>query len=248
MTEHRPAPRVRFPLVVFDLDGTLVDSRRDIAEAANRLVAEYGGTRLPEEEVVRMVGEGVALLVERATSAAGIDPVPERAVDRFMEIYGQGLLVHTRAYPGIPEVVRDLSRSTRLAVLTNKPRAASVTILDALGLAPFFWRILGGDGPWARKPDPEALRHLMAEAGVAPGATVLVGDSLIDLHTSRNAGTRICLARYGFGYAAFPVEWLDGTELAVDTPSQLPSVLGGADDGRLSAARRQRRPARARQR
>jgi phosphoglycolate phosphatase-like HAD superfamily hydrolase len=88
----------------------------------------------------------------------------------------------------------------------------------------------------------------MAEAGVAPAATVLVGDSLIDLHTSRNAGTRICLARYGFGYAAFPVERLDGTELAVDTPSQLLSVLGGADSDQLSAARRQGRPARARQR
>jgi phosphoglycolate phosphatase len=178
----------------------------------------------------------VALLVERATTAAGIVPVPERAVDRFMEIYSRGLLVHTRAYPGIPEAVCDLSRSTRLAVLTNKPEAASRTILDALGLAPFFWRILGGDGPLARKPDPEALHQLMAQAGVAPGATVLVGDSLIDLHTSRNAGTRICLARYGFGYAAFPVEQLDGTELAVDAPSQLLSVLGGAGDGQWSVA------------
>ena len=220
-----------FRLVVFDLDGTLVDSRRDIADAANRLVAEYGGASLPEERVVRMVGEGVAVLVERATSAAGIRPVPEGAVDRFIEIYSQGLLVHTRAYPGILEVVRDLSRSTRLAVLTNKPRASSVAILDGLGLRPFFWRILGGDNPWGRKPSPEAIRQLMAEAGAAPDATMLVGDSGIDLQTSRNAGTRVCLARYGFGYAEFPFERLDGTELSVDAPSQLLSVIRGEESG-----------------
>jgi phosphoglycolate phosphatase len=217
----------RFRLVVFDLDGTLVDSRRDIAEAANRLIVEYGGTPLPEEQVVRMVGEGVALLVERATSAAGIHPVPERAVDRFMEIYSRGLLVYTRAYPGILEVVRALSRATPLAVLTNKPRSSSVTILDALGLAPFFWRVLGGDNPWGRKPGPEAMRQLIFEAGSTPDTTVLVGDSGIDLQTARNAGTRVCLARYGFGYAAFPFGRLDGTELAVDVPSELPAVLGG---------------------
>jgi len=226
MTGQRPARGGRFRLVVFDLDGTLVDSRRDIADAANRLVVEHGGAPLPEEQVVGMVGEGVALLVERVTSAAGIHPVPEGAVDRFMEIYSRGLLVHTQAYPGILEVVRDLSRSTRLAVLTNKPRSSSVMILDALGLAPFFWRILGGDNPWGRKPDPEAMRQLMAEAGVTPDATVLVGDSGIDLQTSRSAGTHVCLARYGFGHAAFPFERLDGTELAVDAPSQLLSVLG----------------------
>jgi phosphoglycolate phosphatase len=234
MTKRWLARRGRFPLVVFDLDGTLIDSRRDIAEAANRLVAEYGGRRLPEEQIVRMVGEGVALLVERATAAAGIHPVPERAADRFVEIYNQGLLVHTRAYSGILEVLRGLSGLTRLAILTNKPESSSVTILDALGLAPFFWRILGGDNPWGRKPDPDALRHLMAEVGVTPDRTVLVGDSAIDLQTSRNAGTRICLARYGFGYAAFPVERLNGTELAVDTPSQLLSVLGEANGGQLS--------------
>ena len=228
MTGQQPARGGRFRLVVFDLDGTLVDSRRDIAEAANRLIVECGAAPLPEEQVVRMVGEGVAVLVERATSAAGIHPVPEGALSRFMEIYSRGLLVHTRAYPGILEVVRDLARSTRLAVLTNKPRSSSVTILDALGLRPFFWRILGGDNPWGRKPDPEALCQLVAEAGVTADTTVLVGDSGIDLQTSRGAGTRVCLARYGFGYDAFPFEPLDGTELAVDAPSQLPSVLGSS--------------------
>jgi len=225
MTGERSGPTGAFRLVVFDLDGTLVDSRRDIAEAANRLIVECGGAPLPEEQVVRMVGEGVAVLVERATSAAGIHPVPEGAVDRFIEIYGRGLLVHTRAYPGIPEVVGDLSRSVPLAVLTNKPRSSSVTILDGLGLRPFFWRILGGDNPWGRKPDPEAMRRLVAEAGATPDTAVLVGDSEIDLQTSRNAGTRVCLARYGFGHAGFPFERLDGTELAVDAPAQLLAVL-----------------------
>ena len=213
-----------FSLLVFDLDGTLVDSRQDLAEATNRLILEHGGQPLDQEAVVHMVGEGVEKLVGRAFRAAGLS-VPEGAAPRFLELYGERLLVHTRAYPGVPEALEALAHLTSLAVLTNKPRDLSEAILAGLGLATFFGQVLGGDGPWGRKPDPEGLRRLMSDFDVLVEETLLVGDSKIDLQTARAAGTSIALARYGFGFADLPREQLRGDELLVDTPGELVTVL-----------------------
>ena len=189
-------------LVVFDLDGTLVDSRRDLAESANATLASFGASPLSEEAIGRMVGDGAPVLVARAFAAAGA-PQPAGALDRFLSVYHDRLLAHTRPYEGIPEVLADLAPRLTLGVLTNKPRAATVAILEGLDLARFFadaW-IVGGDGPFARKPDPTGLRHLMGLAGASAEATVLVGDSIIDWRTARAAATRACLARYGFGWS-----------------------------------------------
>lgn len=207
-------------LVVFDLDGTLVDSKHDLADAANALIVEGGGTPLPVDRIAAMVGEGAALLVRRALAAAGLDPESPDALARFLRLYDERLLAHTRLYDGIAEAVDALAARTELAVLTNKPTAATERILSGLGLRRRFRDVLGGDTPFGRKPDPAGLRELMARAGATPGATWLVGDSRVDLRTARNAGTNICLARYGFGYRIDPAD-LDGSEMIVDTPADL---------------------------
>ncbi len=214
-----------FKLVVFDLDGTLVDSRQDLAQATNRLLVEHGARPLEQDQVVHMVGEGVEKLIGRAFAAAGVPDAPRDAVERFLEIYGQCLLVHTRAYRGVPEALQELSQVASLAVLTNKPRALSETILQGLGLGAFFGDVLGGDGPHARKPAPDGLLRLVEDFEVAAEETLLVGDSAIDLRTARAAGTAIALARWGFGFRDVPRDQLNGDEFIADTPGDLIAVL-----------------------
>jgi phosphoglycolate phosphatase len=218
----------RFRLVVFDLDGTLVDSRRDLADATNELIIGHGAAALDQRAIVGMVGEGVSMLIGRAFAAAGIGTVPPDAVRRFLEIYDRRLLAHTRPYPGIPETLARASTLVRLAVLTNKPGAPSRKILEGLGLAALFSAILGGDNPFGRKPGPAALRHLAADAGGPPSDTLMVGDSLIDLDTARNAGTQVCLARYGFGFGSIAPDRLRGDEEFIDEPADLLRLLGSA--------------------
>jgi phosphoglycolate phosphatase len=211
-----------FQLYVFDLDGTLVDSRRDLADAANELLAQCGGAPLPEEHVGRMVGEGAAVLVARVFQARAIDPPPD-ALPRFLSIYDGRLLNHTRAYEGMHDTLTWLAGRAPLAVLTNKPLAATRRILGGVDLARFFDpdAVVGGDGPFARKPDPSGLLHLAARAGVPIGSTLLVGDSSIDWETAVRASSGICLARYGFGFAGFPVRQLRGEDRVIDSPTDL---------------------------
>jgi phosphoglycolate phosphatase len=213
-------------LAVFDLDGTLIDSRQDLADSANVLLASYGASPLREEAIVSMIGCGAATLVSRVINAAGVEaPLPE-ALGRFLGIYDERLTRHTRPYDGIPELLASLHASHMpMAVLTNKPHEQSVRILDAFGLSRFFHSIVGGDGPWPRKPAPDGMRFLMHEASAGPAETTLVGDSFVDLQTSRNAGVRMCLARYGFGYADLPPADLRGEEALVDTPAEIADVL-----------------------
>ena len=211
---------------MFDLDGTLIDSRRDIADAANALLEESGRHRLQEEKIGQMVGDGAATLVARAFAATGAE-APPGALDRFLSIYEAHLLDHTREYPGISEVLTSLTGRAALAVLTNKPLRATRQILDGLGLAGYFdpELIVGGDGPWPRKPDPGGLTHLMRAAPAIPAATVVVGDSFIDSRTARAASTSFCLARYGFGSLGFPPSEVGLSVLAVDEPKRLVHIL-----------------------
>ena len=211
-------------LIVFDLDGTLVDSRRDLADSANALIVESGGAPLTEEAIGRMVGEGAATLVRRALAAAGLRDV-RGALARFLEIYDTRLLNHTRAYEGIEDAVRRARAIGRVAVLTNKPQRPTRTILQGLALDDLFDEVIGGDGPLPRKPDPASLRQLMAASGALPRSTVMVGDSWVDYQTARAAGTSICLARYGFGYHSVPVSELRGDEALVDGPRAIPAAI-----------------------
>jgi phosphoglycolate phosphatase len=209
-------------LFVFDLDGTLVDSRRDIAGSANALLVACGARPLDEHAIGRMVGDGAATLVARAFARAGVPPPPD-ALERFLAIYDRRLLEHTRPYAGIPEVLDELSRRAPLAVLTNKPLAATERVLAGLDLARYFAadRIVGGDGPFPRKPASAGLCHLMTRSGATAAGTILIGDSAIDWQTAHHAGTQVCLARYGFGFEGFPVEQLRGDERFVDSPLQI---------------------------
>jgi phosphoglycolate phosphatase len=211
-------------LVVFDLDGTLVDSSLDIANAANALIEELGGVRLSKEEIVGMVGEGAGLLVRRALKAASLDLDTRGALDRFLALYNPRLLDHTVPYGGMVDVLKWIGDRTPMAVLTNKPARATGLMLDGLGLRGYFGEVIGGDTPWGRKPDPAGLLHLAAAAGVLPEHTLMVGDSRIDLATARRAGTRICLARYGFGYR-FTAADFRGDELFVDAPAGIVDLL-----------------------
>jgi phosphoglycolate phosphatase len=212
-----------FSLVVFDLDGTLVDSQRDIAEAANDLLVSCGGRPLLEHAIAQMVGDGAALLVARAFAAAAIEAPPD-ALDRFLDLYDRRLLKYTRPYDGVGELLEELGRrGTSLAVLTNKPLGATRQILAGLDLARHFPEdaVLGGDGPFPRKPDPAGLLHLTARFEVGVASTLMVGDSVADWRTAQRASTSICLARYGFGYLNFPLTELKGDEHAVDAPLEL---------------------------
>jgi phosphoglycolate phosphatase len=212
-------------LVVFDLDGTLVDSRRDLAESANQLLEDCGGVALSETAIGRMVGNGAATLVARVFAEAGIPP-PGDALERFLTVYNRRLLRFTRPYPGIPEVLSQLDGRTVLGVLTNKPLEAARAILEGLDLARYFGaRVIGGDGPFPRKPDPSGLRHLIREADVTAGECLVVGDSVIDWHTARRAGARSCLASYGFGFDGFPTDELALEDRLIDEPADLASLI-----------------------
>jgi len=211
-------------LIAFDLDGTLIDSRRDLAQSANQLITELGGAELPEAAIGRMVGEGAGVLVRRALDAAGIEHRPA-AVTRFLEIYDGRLLNHTCVYEGVVEAVEAARRHAHVAVLTNKPLRPTERILEGLELRSFFEDVVGGDGPLPRKPDPSGLLALMTRAGVTPGDTLLVGDSRIDHETARNASTRCCLAAYGFGYETFPLDRLGGDEWIATTTAELVTIV-----------------------
>jgi len=214
-----------FRLIVFDLDGTLVDSRRDLAESANQILEESGGTPHSEEAIGRMVGDGAATLVARVFAEAHCPP-PVDALERFLAVYNSRLLRFTRPYPGIPELLAELQTRAALAVLTNKPIGATRSVLTGLGLAEYFGsRVVGGDGPFPRKPDPAGLIHLINKAGVSPSDALLVGDSVIDWRTARHAGVPCCLARYGFGFDGFPLDELARGDRVIDRPEDLSSVL-----------------------
>ena len=212
-------------LIVFDLDGTLVDSRRDLAESANALLADYGAPPLAEDVIGSMVGDGAPVLVRRACVAAGLSSVPADALRRFLDLYEARLLNNTKPYPGMLETLDGAATKGTLAVLTNKPGAASRRILEGTGLLDFFHQLVCGDGPWARKPEPEGLRWLMEQTRESPASTLFVGDSSVDLRTARAAGVPICLARYGFGYLSVPIRELTATERVIDAPLELLKLL-----------------------
>ena len=209
--------------VVFDLDGTLVDSQRDLANAANALVLERGGLALEDDAVAGMVGEGAGVLVRRVLTAAGLDPEMPGSLPRFLELYDACLVEHTRPYDGMADLLRDLSARVPLAVLTNKPQAATHRLLEALGLARYFRSVIGGDTPLGRKPDPAGFLRLCEEARVLPRSAVLVGDSAVDLATARTAGAQIILVRYGFGFRFETAELRDVP--VADSVSSLAALL-----------------------
>ena len=202
-------------LIAFDLDGTLIDSRRDLADSANELIAELGGTPQSEEAVGRMVGDGARVLVERALAAAGLTD-PGNALQRFLQIYDTRLLHHTRPYPGVEAAIAAARRGARVTMLTNKPLHHTARIVEALGWAPLFDEVVGGDNPRGRKPAPDALLAMMAATGVTTAQTLMVGDSKVDLDTARGAGVRCCLVSFGYGFESVDKAPIEGETFVKD--------------------------------
>ncbi len=187
--------------MVFDLDGTLIDSIGDIAASANQVLVETYGeeARLPPDVVRGFVGRGARQLIERCVDAAGHHTDDLGLIfDRFLAVYGSRLTETTRLYPGMREVLGRIEASSRLAVLTNKPGAMSRVIVQDLGLSGRFIAVIGGDDLPSRKPDPEGLLKIAAQAGVRPEHTALVGDSAVDIVTARNAGALAVGALWGY--------------------------------------------------
>ncbi|HET7747607.1 MAG TPA: HAD-IA family hydrolase [Vicinamibacteria bacterium] len=208
-------------LVVYDLDGTLVDSSRDLATAVNRTLAALGGATLELDIVRSFIGEGARALVARATAAAGLPNPPEEVLPRFFGEYERCLLDTTRLYEGIEDALRATPRAAR-AVLTNKPGHFSRRILEGLGADPWFFRVVGGGDAPEKKPHPAGLLALMAEAGAGLETTVMVGDSAIDVRTGRAAGVRTVAVRYGYDPGSLDAHPPD---LLVDDPAGLAEAL-----------------------
>jgi phosphoglycolate phosphatase len=198
------APRARARLVVFDLDGTLIDSSRDLAAAVNRALrrAAPGAPALPEDVVRTFIGSGARVLITRSVAEAGLGQSVDDVLALFLEEYRRGLLDATRLYPGTEDALSRL-RDRHLAVLTNKPGDMSRVILEGLGVKGRFFRIYGAGDVEARKPDPAGLRRIAEEAGVDVEEAVMVGDSGIDVRTGRAAGALTAGVTYGFDADSF---------------------------------------------
>ena len=226
----RPIPHAQLRLLVFDLDGTLIDSRRDLVESVNAALAEFGLPAQAGDRIASYIGDGAAMLVKRALASDGADPeLAPAALEAFLAYYHEHKLDHTRLYPGVREQLELLrARGTaQMAVLTNKPVRASREICEALGLAPFFFAISGGNSFATKKPEPEGLIKLMAQAGAEPSETVMIGDSDVDVRTALAASTWSLGCSWGLApqtMAAMQVQGL--VDIVVDQAEEWAEVFG----------------------
>src|SRR3979490_2735985 len=184
--------------LIFDLDGTLIDSRRDLIRSVNATLGELGREQLHEDTVSGYIGHGAAQLVSQALGNRATEPERERALKFFLDYYEEHKLDSTCAYPGVPEALEHLA-AFPMAILTNKPVRVSARILEGLGLAKYFRAVYGGDSFETRKPDPQGAQTILREFGAAPAEAMLVGDSEIDRQAARNGGALAAAVNYGFG-------------------------------------------------
>ena len=186
-------------LLIFDLDGTLIDSKLDLAQAANATRHFMGLGPLENERVYSYVGNGAPVLIRRVLGGEAADADVARALDFFLGYYREHKLDYTTLYPGVRESLdRLLAAGKRMAVLTNKPVNISRAIIEGLGVGPHFFRVYGGNSFEYKKPHPFGVETLMAEAGAPRERTVMIGDSAVDVETARNAHVRSCGVTYGF--------------------------------------------------
>jgi phosphoglycolate phosphatase len=188
--------------IIFDLDGTLVDSALDLQNAVNTLLDGEGLRTVALDEVKSMIGDGVTKLVERALARTGGDlsRLPVLA-HRFLTIYEADASRHTETYPGVLDTLEGLRRlGLRLALVTNKPQAATISILTSLRLNPFFDAIVGGDTLPERKPHPASILLALEQLGIQPEAALMVGDNYHDVQAARAAGLRAFVVTYGYSH------------------------------------------------
>jgi phosphoglycolate phosphatase len=214
-------------LLIFDLDGTLIDSRLDLAHAVNATRAHMGMTPLEFERVYSYVGNGAPVLIRRALGEQATEAEVEEGLEFFLEHYREHALDCTTLYPGIKESLERLAAAgKRMAVLTNKPVRMSNAIVEGLGIADHFFQVYGGNSFDFKKPHPIGVETLMRATGIGHELTVMVGDSAVDINTAVNAGVRSCGVTYGFQ----PESLLDPKpDLLVDRMEQFVEwVLGSA--------------------
>lgn len=210
-------------LVIFDLDGTLIDSAQDLAIATNQTRAHFGMEPIDATLVHSYVGNGAAMLVRRAMGPQASEALIEEAVSYFVKYYRAHALANTRLYPGVQSLVDELaSEGHTLAILTNKPVRISTDIIAALGLARQFKKIYGGDSFLQKKPDPVGITTLIRETATTPAHTWMVGDSGVDVLTARNAQVRVCGVAWGFqpeAFAKYP------PDVVIQKPAELLEVF-----------------------
>lgn len=186
-------------LFIFDLDGTLIDSKRDIVEAVNAARAQMGLAGLAPETIASYVGNGAPVLMQKAMGVNATPAMVSEALARFLDYYHQNPLVYTELYPGVREALDGLAeKGKKLAVLTNKPEVITNQIVEGLKLNNHFFRCYGGDSLLERKPHPLGIEKLMEESGATAAETLMVGDSYVDIRTARNARVAACGVSYGF--------------------------------------------------
>jgi phosphoglycolate phosphatase len=215
-------------LVIFDLDGTLIDSRLDLVHSVNAALRHIGRPELPDDVIASYVGDGAPILIQRALGGDAADEaLVRKGLEFFLSYYRAHKLDHTTVYPGIAEALAAIQGSAngvprKMAVLSNKPVSPSRAIVEELGLGPFFSHVYGGNSFPSKKPDPEGVRKLLAESGAGPGQAAIVGDSHVDVRTGRNAGLWTIGVTYGFAAHTFADEPPD---VLVDSPHELAAVF-----------------------
>ena len=228
---HRAFDPRSIKLVIFDLDGTLIDSRLDLVHSVNAALRHIGRPELPDDVIASYVGDGAPILIQRALGGETVDEaVIRKGLEFFLSYYRAHKLDHTTVYPGIAEALAAIQNSAngvprKLAVLSNKPVVPSRAIVEALGLSRFFSQIYGGNSFPTKKPDPEGARKLLEEYGVQPQQAAIVGDSHVDVDTGRNAGMVTVGVTYGFAPHTLAD---DPPDVLVDHPSELPALFGAA--------------------
>jgi len=215
-------------LVIFDLDGTLIDSRLDLVHSVNAALRHIGRPELPEDVIASYVGDGAPVLIQRALGREQVDEaVVRQGLEFFLKYYREHKLDHTTVYPGVTEALEAVRNSTngsprKLAVLSNKPVVPSRAIVDALGLGQFFSQVYGGNSFTTKKPDPEGARKLLEECGVQAQHAAMIGDSHVDITTGRNAGMATVGVTYGFAPHTLQD---DPPDILVDYPSELAALF-----------------------
>ncbi len=226
---NRPFPAERIRLLVFDLDGTLVDSRVDLANSINAMLRRYDRPEVPCDVIASYIGDGAPMLVRRALGDPDDERFVSEAVEYFLTYYREHKLDTTYVYDGVREALTAIAESAngahgerKMAVLSNKPVRPTEVICQALGLGDFFFRIYGGNSFHTKKPDPLGLKALLAEAGTRPDEAVIIGDSDIDVITGRNAGVWTC----GVTYGLVPHTLANAPpDVLVDSPSEWPMLF-----------------------
>jgi phosphoglycolate phosphatase len=234
--KNRAIPAHELNLLIFDLDGTLVDSRVDLANSVNAMLRHYGKPELSDDVIGSYIGNGAPMLVRRALGDPDDEQFVQEALLYFMDYYRAHKLDTTFVYEGIFPALdtilasRNGSGEMKMAVLSNKPVGPSRGIVEALGLGKYFFQVYGGNSFHTKKPDPTGVQALLAEAGARAGATVMIGDSEVDVITARNAG----IYSVGVTYGLAPHTLEDAPpDVLVDHPRELADVLGAREQARL---------------